>query len=252
MMIVVRPAHRLGERRADPRLGRRVDGGGRVVEDQDPRVDHERAGDREPLALAARERDAALADHGVVALGQRLDELVRLGGSRRLARLLVASRRGRRRRCSRGRVAENRNGSCEIDADRAPQRRAACSSRTSTPSTSTRPVADVVEARHERRERRLARAGVADQRDRRSRPGRRGRCRASTGRPVGVGERDALEAQLARAAAAARARRARSRDVLRLVHHLEDPLAGRRRPLRLADPHPERCAAARPASRGRG
>ena len=57
---------------------RRVDGGGRVVEDEDPRVDGERARDRQPLALAARERDPALADHGVVAVGQLLHELVRL------------------------------------------------------------------------------------------------------------------------------------------------------------------------------
>ena len=54
--------HRLAQARADPRLGGRVDRGGRVVEDQDARVDEERAGDREALALAARERDAALAD----------------------------------------------------------------------------------------------------------------------------------------------------------------------------------------------
>ena len=52
--IVVRPAHRLGEAGADLRLGGRVDGGGGVVEDEDARVDHERARDREPLALAAR------------------------------------------------------------------------------------------------------------------------------------------------------------------------------------------------------
>ena len=78
MISVVRP--RIASRRpsADPRLGRRVDGGGRVVEDEDPRVDRERARDREPLALAARERDPALADHRVVAVRQPLDELVRL------------------------------------------------------------------------------------------------------------------------------------------------------------------------------
>ena len=57
MITVVRP--RIASRRpsADPRLGRGVDRGGRVVEDQDPRIDDERARDREPLALAARERD---------------------------------------------------------------------------------------------------------------------------------------------------------------------------------------------------
>ena len=71
MMIVVRAAHRLGEAGADPRLGRRVDRRGRVVEDQDARVDEQRARDRDPLPLAARERDPALADDRVVALRQR-------------------------------------------------------------------------------------------------------------------------------------------------------------------------------------
>ena len=85
-----RPAgHRAAQADADQRLGRGVDGGGRVVEDQDPRVDRERPRDREPLALAAGERDPALADHGVVALRQPLDELVRLRRARdRLDRLL--------------------------------------------------------------------------------------------------------------------------------------------------------------------
>ena len=58
MISVVRSLHRLAQAEPDPRLGRRVDGRGRVVEDEDPRVDRERARDRDPLALAARERDA--------------------------------------------------------------------------------------------------------------------------------------------------------------------------------------------------
>ena len=49
---------------------RRVDGRGGVVEDEDPRVEDERPRDRDPLALSARERDPALADHRVVAVGQ--------------------------------------------------------------------------------------------------------------------------------------------------------------------------------------
>ena len=56
-----------------------------VVEDEDARVDGERARDRDPLALAAGERDPALADDGLVPVGQPLDELVRL---RELARPL--------------------------------------------------------------------------------------------------------------------------------------------------------------------
>ena len=53
------------------------------------RVDDERARDRDALALPAGERDPALADHRVVALGQPLDELVRLREPRGLLDLLV-------------------------------------------------------------------------------------------------------------------------------------------------------------------
>ena len=75
---VVRPSHRLAQRQLDRLLGRGVDGGGRVVEDEDARVGHERARDRDPLALAAGEREAALAHDGVVAVGQLGDEAGRL------------------------------------------------------------------------------------------------------------------------------------------------------------------------------
>ena len=122
MMSVVRSAHRRAQPGADARLGRRVDRRGRVVEDQDARVDGERAGDRDPLPLPARERDAALADHRVVALRQALDELVRLRGARGALDLLVRQRRRRPKAMFSRTVAENRNGSCEIDADLAPQR----------------------------------------------------------------------------------------------------------------------------------
>src|SRR5207302_4012336 len=71
-------AHRLTKAEADPGLRRGVHRRRRVVEDEDPRIDGERAGDRDPLALTARQRDTALADHRVVALRQPLDELVRL------------------------------------------------------------------------------------------------------------------------------------------------------------------------------
>jgi len=56
-------------------------GCGRVVEDQDARINRESACDRDALALAAGERDPTLAHDGVVALRQSLDELVRLSGS---------------------------------------------------------------------------------------------------------------------------------------------------------------------------
>ena len=58
-------------------LGGGVERAGRLVEDQDARVADQRAGDAEKLALAHRQPLAALAQHGVVALRQALDEIVR-------------------------------------------------------------------------------------------------------------------------------------------------------------------------------
>ena len=83
------PGHRLAQPGLDRRLGGRVDRGGGVVEDQDPRVGEQRAGDRDPLALAAGEGQAALADPGLVAVGQFADEGVGLGAARRRFDLLA-------------------------------------------------------------------------------------------------------------------------------------------------------------------
>ncbi len=161
-------AHRLAQADADPRLRRRVDGRGRVVEDEDPRIDGERARDRDALALAARERDAALADHRVVALRQPLDELVRLRERAPPARppRRVSVGRGRRAMFSRTRRGEEER-ILRDDADLAAERgeRHVADVDAVERHASAR---DVVEARHERGERRLARAGVADQRDRRA------------------------------------------------------------------------------------
>ena len=52
--------------RLDDRLRLRVDARGGLVEHQDPRIDEQRPGDREPLPFAAGERAAALADPRVV------------------------------------------------------------------------------------------------------------------------------------------------------------------------------------------
>ena len=76
MMIVVRPCIASLKRESDAGLGRRVHRRGRVVEDEDARVDEQRACDRNALPLTARERDPALADERVVAVRQPLDELV--------------------------------------------------------------------------------------------------------------------------------------------------------------------------------
>ena len=67
MAIVVRPCTRLSSASLNLALGFGVDRGGRLVEDQDPRIDQQRPGDRDPLPLAARERLTSFADQRVVA-----------------------------------------------------------------------------------------------------------------------------------------------------------------------------------------
>ena len=61
-----------------------VDGRQRVVQNEDARIDDDRAGDGRPLLLAARQRDAALADHRVVSLGEVGDILVEPSHGRRV------------------------------------------------------------------------------------------------------------------------------------------------------------------------
>ena len=56
------PGHQGAQRLLDLLLGLGVDARGGVVQDQDARVEEERAGDRDPLLLPAGERDAPLAD----------------------------------------------------------------------------------------------------------------------------------------------------------------------------------------------
>ena len=78
MMNVVRPDIASSSASLIWRSVERVDRGGGVVEDQDPRVGEQGPGDRDSLALAAREGQAALADARVIAVGQVRDELVGL------------------------------------------------------------------------------------------------------------------------------------------------------------------------------
>src|SRR3546814_1782925 len=59
----------------DRPLVRGVEMGGRLVQDQYRGILEEGAGDRDTLALAAREAGAALADRRVQAVGQSCDEL---------------------------------------------------------------------------------------------------------------------------------------------------------------------------------
>jgi hypothetical protein len=68
---------------ADTRFGAVVKCGEAVVEQQDPRCADDRAGDREPLALTAREIASSLGNLGVEPLRPFLDELARLSDARR-------------------------------------------------------------------------------------------------------------------------------------------------------------------------
>src|SRR5471032_2345291 len=74
--------HQVVERLLDFLFRLRVDRGGGLVEDQDARIDQQRAGDRDALALAAGQALSALTDHRVVGLRQAQDEFVRVRGAR--------------------------------------------------------------------------------------------------------------------------------------------------------------------------
>ena len=121
-------------------------GGGGVVEHQHPRVGQDRPGDGDALALTARQREAALAEHRVVGVGQPHDEVVRAGEPGGALDLLgrglgIGERdvRGDACRgtatCPRTRCRRRAQTSCNV------------SRRTSTPSIVTPPAFDVVEAR---------------------------------------------------------------------------------------------------------
>ena len=63
-------------------LGAQVEVRGGLVEQQDGRVDQQRAGQADELALAGRQRPAPLGDRVQVAAAQRGDELVGADGAR--------------------------------------------------------------------------------------------------------------------------------------------------------------------------
>ena len=89
MTSVVRPCHQPVESGLDLALAFRIERGGRLVEKQDRRILQDRPGNRETLALAARQGHAALADEGVVALRHGPDEAV--GGRQRRRRGAISS-----------------------------------------------------------------------------------------------------------------------------------------------------------------
>ena len=116
------PAMTRAEGVVNGRLDPGVDRAGGVVEDEDARVEQDGPGQRDPLTLAAREGQPALADDGVVAPRQLLDELVGLRRPGRRLDLARRWRRGVRRRCWRAPMSEKRKLSSKTHADLAAQR----------------------------------------------------------------------------------------------------------------------------------
>src|SRR5690606_10511234 len=79
------PFPRAVERLEDLLLGARVDGGERVVEDDDRGPVEERAREGDALLLPTRELHAALTDEGVEAFGEAVDLALDGGLARRVA-----------------------------------------------------------------------------------------------------------------------------------------------------------------------
>ena len=73
------PLHQLTEPGLDHGFGLGVERTGGLIENENARLGQQSAGDREPLALAAGELDAALADDGVVGIREALGKLVHAG-----------------------------------------------------------------------------------------------------------------------------------------------------------------------------
>ena len=123
----------------DDALALVVERAGRLVEDQDARIGDQRAGDGDALALAARKAAAALADHGVVALRQLEDEVMRAGELRRLDHPLHRHAGIGERDVVADRAVEQ-HVLLQHHADLAAQPGRCRPSARSTPSTSTRPL----------------------------------------------------------------------------------------------------------------
>ena len=89
MMMVVRPTVEPLQRLLDQQLGLSIHRRGRLVQDEHGSVLEHGAGDGEALLLPTGELDAPLTDEGIVAVRQRLDELVGVGHPGRLDHLLL-------------------------------------------------------------------------------------------------------------------------------------------------------------------
>ncbi len=138
MTSVGAAVHQAVERLLHQRFALGVECGGCLVEQQHRCVLQDGAGDGDALALAAGERDAALADLGVVALVQPRDEFVGLGGNGCGADLFAG-----RVRAAEGDVVMDRGGEdgdvLRDDGHALAQRRPASPQRASMPSIAMLP-----------------------------------------------------------------------------------------------------------------
>ena len=232
-----RPApHHLAQPQTNTCLRRRVDRGGCIVENEDSRIDQERARDRDPLPLASGERDAALPDDRVVPLREVVhDEVVSLGCTRcGLDRLVGSVGKPERdvvpHRC---REEERILGDhSDLATQRAPLQVADVD-----PVHDHPPGRCVVEPRDERGQGGLAGARTPDERDRSSWQDLEIHLLEHEAARL-VREIDALEAHMT-PPGRERLRVGPVGDLLRLVQDLEDSLTGCGGPLSLPDPHPE-------------
>ena len=182
----------------------------RLVEDQDPRVLEQHAGDREALLLAARELVAALADDRVEAVGQLRDPVVDRGRAGRRLELRVGRLGpGEQQVLADRRVEQVRLLGHEPDEPRRATRAGSAGRR--CPSIETAPVVDVVQARDEVGRRRLAGARRADERH------------ELAGSRL---ERDVLEPERRRPAASGSPPRRRRRGRRRARHRARGPVVG--------------------------
>ena len=140
--------HDLAQAGEDLLFGVGVDGGERVVEDEDARVADEGAGDGGALLLAAGEGDAALADHGVEAAREFEDLVGDVGGRGGFQDLLGAVASGRPKAMFCAMVSEKRKVSCGTKPMFAAQVGEGVLA-DGRPSIRTEPCGRVVEARDE-------------------------------------------------------------------------------------------------------
>ena len=154
---------RRGQRLLHQRLVLGIEVAGGLVEHDDRGVLHQHPGDGEALALASRQAMAALADHGVVAVGQGHDHVVDLGGPAGLDQLHVRGLGAGEAQVLGDRVVEE-VGVLRHHTDGGPQG-VEGEVADVVAVDAEHALGDVVEARDQRRERGLARTRRADEGD---------------------------------------------------------------------------------------